>query len=185
VVERLLWVLGSDSQTMPARVCGLLAQRNIPVNSIQMTKPADSQHWWIRLVVCVESMNEVELVANRLNRLVDVIKVIDVSSEPSHQRRSMFVRVRPAASDLMQVSEVARFFAAEVLEVTPAMTVLYLSASPRQCERFLALLAPYGTVEALPGDVSGVAVPESTGEFAPLATTNRPGASGDFPKCRG
>lgn len=77
MVERLLCVLGTDSRILPARVCGLLAQRNIPVTSIQMTKPVGSQHWWIRLVVLVESTTDVQLVVNRLDRLVDVIKVIN------------------------------------------------------------------------------------------------------------
>jgi acetolactate synthase I/III small subunit len=153
VVGHLLCVLGEDLHSLPARVCGLLAQRNIPVSSIQMSKPVGSQHWWIQLVVCVESTSEVERVVNRLSRLVDVI---DVSSEPSHQRQSMFVKLRPTASDLIHVREVARLFAAEVLEVTPAVTTLYLSATPRRCEQFLALLAPYSIVEALPSAVSGI-----------------------------
>lgn len=182
MIGHLLCVLGADSHSLPARVCGLLAQRNIPVSSIQMSKPVGSQHWWIQLVVCVESTSEVELVVNRLSRLVDVIDVIDVSSEPSHQRQSMFVKLRPTASDLIHVREVARLFAAEVLEVAPAITTLYLSATPQRCEQFLALLAPYSIVEALPSAVSGirgesmdahpwirnVAQPARSGQLAPV-----------------
>lgn len=84
MVEHLLSVLGTDSRTLPARVCGLLAQRNIPVSSVQMAKPVGSQHWWIQLVVCVDSTTEVQLVVNRLNRLVDVVKVSDDGPVDAH-----------------------------------------------------------------------------------------------------
>ena len=156
MVEHLLWVLASDSDQVPTRICGLLAHRNIATTSIQMTRSTGSPHWLIQLVVSVGSAAEIEFVAKRLNRLIDVVKVIDVSAARSHQRRSVFVKLRPAADELVHVSEIVRLFAAEVIEVTPAVITLYISASPARCDEFLAMLMPYTVVEATPSAVFGI-----------------------------
>lgn len=156
MVEHLLCVIASDARAVPARVCGLLAQRSVEVSSIQMAKPAGSTRWWIQLVVCLDRNGDVELVVKWLNRLVDVVKVVDLGSEPNRQRRSVFVRLRPSTADLIHVNQLVHLFGAEVVEVTPDITTLYLSATPARCEQFVAMLEPYTVVEAVPGAVSGL-----------------------------
>jgi acetolactate synthase small subunit len=76
-------------------VCGLLAQRNVDVNSVQMVKPTGGSHWWIQLVVCLGPDEGVELVVKRLNRLVDVVKIVEVSGDSSYERRSMLSACGP------------------------------------------------------------------------------------------
>lgn len=95
VSEHQLCMLTSDSLMIPTRVCNLLAARKISVDSVQMTKLAGSSRWWIQLVVRVAEPDDVELLVKRLNRLIDVIKVIDITAGPNHQRPSVFVKFRP------------------------------------------------------------------------------------------
>jgi acetolactate synthase regulatory subunit len=82
VVEHLLCMLGTDSIRLPSSICGLLAQRNIAASSIHMTKPSGSDHWWVQLVVSVDSTAEAELVVKRLDRLVDVVNVWLCANRP-------------------------------------------------------------------------------------------------------
>jgi acetolactate synthase I/III small subunit len=151
VAEHLLSVVATDTSVVPARVCGLLAQRNIAVSSIQMVKPAGGAYWCIQLVVCLGPEESVELVVKRLNRLVDVVKVVEISGKPHHERKSVFIRLRPATSDLIDLSQLATLFNAEILDLTASGTTLHLSADSARCDEFLAILEPYSVVEIVHG----------------------------------
>jgi acetolactate synthase-1/3 small subunit len=126
----------------------------VDIAGIQLIRDTENAQWTIHLVVCVEDEIELELVIKRLNRLIDVVKVIDLGSE-SHHRRSLFVRLRPVPSDVIHVGEIARQFAAEVLELTPTAAMLHLSASPERCDHFVSMLQPYTVIEVIRGAVSG------------------------------
>jgi acetolactate synthase I/III small subunit len=147
VVDAPLCIVARDSRWIPARICGVLAQRNVAATSIQMCKPEGSRNWWIHLVVELDEPKEAQLLLKQLNRLVDVITVIDFSSEPSNHLRSVFVKVQPDRGELLHVRELCRSFAAEVIEVTPQAMTLFLSAAAERCEQLIGLLEPYNIAE--------------------------------------
>jgi acetolactate synthase small subunit len=77
MAERLLLVETTSSDQVPARIARLLAQRRVQVGSLHMARQPGGGAWSIRLVVDVTDENQAELLVKRLNRVVDVIRVID------------------------------------------------------------------------------------------------------------
>jgi acetolactate synthase I/III small subunit len=155
VVDRLLCVEATASSVVPRRITGLLAQRRMPVSSMHMSRRPEDGSWYIQLVVDLADASEVDLLVKRLNRVVDVVRVLVPDVGPSHQRQSLFVKLEPQRSALGSVAEIARLFAAEVLDLDldPARMTLHICASPRRCDQFLALLEPYSVVEIVPGSI--------------------------------
>ena len=78
MLERVLSLVAVDDRRVPSRICGLLAQRVVTISSIQMTHDHAASQWDIRLVACVENQLELELLIKRLDRLVDVLKVVEI-----------------------------------------------------------------------------------------------------------
>jgi acetolactate synthase small subunit len=78
LLERVLSVVAVDDRRVPSRICGLLAQRVVTVSSIQMTHDRATSQWTIQLVACVENARELELLIKRLDRLVDVLEVVEI-----------------------------------------------------------------------------------------------------------
>jgi acetolactate synthase small subunit len=79
MAERLLLVETTSSDGVPARIAQLLAQRRVRVGSLHMARQPGSGVWSIRLVVDVTEENQAELLVKRLNRVVDVIRVVDTA----------------------------------------------------------------------------------------------------------
>jgi acetolactate synthase small subunit len=80
MAERLLLVETTSSDGVPARIAHLLAQRRVRVGSLHMTRQPGSGRWSIRLVVDVAEENQAELLVKRLNRVVDVVRVVDTAA---------------------------------------------------------------------------------------------------------
>ncbi|WP_158605567.1 acetolactate synthase small subunit [Amycolatopsis panacis] len=100
------------------------------------------------------SAQRLELLTKRLNRLVDVLRVVTLELD-GHRRQSVHVRLRPDSADLVQVGELVRWFHAETVEITAGVMVLHLTAAPAQCNAFVSMLRPFGVVEFMTTAVSG------------------------------
>jgi acetolactate synthase small subunit len=83
VADHVLCALTTGSERVASRICGVLAQRQIDVRSVQMTQVGDNAYWWVRLVVRASDESQVEMVAKWLERLIDVLNVfhLDASAE--------------------------------------------------------------------------------------------------------
>jgi acetolactate synthase small subunit len=87
VAQRILSVFATDSRWVPVRICGLLAQRNVTLDAVRMSRSAGDERWQIDLVVSVDGPQQSHLLAERLGRLVDVVDVVEATSiQPIDQR---------------------------------------------------------------------------------------------------
>jgi acetolactate synthase-1/3 small subunit len=152
--EQLLAVVAAPGREVAARVAGLCMPSDIEITGMQFSHPPESDLWWIQLTVRVPSAQRLELLTKRLNRLVDVLRVVALEPD-GHRRQSVYVRLRPDTADLVQVGELVRWFHAETLELTAGVMVLHLTAVPDQCSAFVSMLRPYGVVEFMTTAVSG------------------------------
>jgi acetolactate synthase small subunit len=79
MADRLLLVETTGSDEVPTRITRLLAQRRMQVSSLHMARRPDDRAWSVRLVVDVADENQAELLVKRLNRIIDVIRVVDTA----------------------------------------------------------------------------------------------------------
>jgi acetolactate synthase regulatory subunit len=77
MADHLLQVETTSSAEVPTRITRLLAQRRMRVRGLHMARRPSDDAWSIQLVVDVPDENQAELLVKRLNRLVDVIRVVD------------------------------------------------------------------------------------------------------------
>ena len=83
MADRLLLMETTSSDAVPARITQLLAQRRMRVGSLHMARRPGDGTWSIQLVVDLADESQAELLVKRLNRLVDVIRVVDSEAEPT------------------------------------------------------------------------------------------------------
>ena len=77
MLERVLSVVAAGDRRVPSRICALLAQRVVTISGIKMSHDPVTSRWIIELVACIEDEPELELLIKRLDRLVDVLEVVD------------------------------------------------------------------------------------------------------------
>nr|WP_271209002.1 acetolactate synthase small subunit [Rhodococcus wratislaviensis]GLK33437.1 acetolactate synthase small subunit [Rhodococcus wratislaviensis] len=166
--EHQLVVVTGPGRDVPARVAGLLLPLDIEISSMQFSRQPDPELWWIQLAVRVPSEERLALLTKRLNRIVDVTRVVTVGPQ-GHRRQSVYLRLRPDVTDLVHIGELTRWFRAETLELNTEGMVLHLTASPERCADFVSMLRPHGVIEIMTTACSGFRTGSRTISGAPLA----------------
>jgi acetolactate synthase small subunit len=100
MADRVVRVEATSSDEVPARITGLLAQRRMQVSSLHMARRLGDGAWSIQLTVTVADDNQAKLLVKRLNRLVDVVRVVDPDAGapplPENRSTSSFWTREPA-----------------------------------------------------------------------------------------
>ena len=141
-----LSVLVENKPGVLTRVAGLFARRAFNIHSLAVgpTEHADISR--ITFVVDVEDA-PLEQVTKQLNKLVEVIKIVELEAPSSVQRELMLVKVRAEAAQRSGVLEVVDLFRAHVVDVVPDTVVIEATGSPGKLDALLTALEPFGIRE--------------------------------------
>jgi acetolactate synthase-1/3 small subunit len=88
-----------------------------------------------------------EQVTKQLNKLVNVIKIVELAPESSVQRDHILVKVKADAATRIQVTQAADFFRARVVDVSPDAVVLEATGATDKIKALLDVLEPFGIRE--------------------------------------
>jgi len=126
-----------------ARVAGLFARRGFNIESLAVA-PTDDRFSRITIVVDAESA-PIDQIKKQLDKLIDVVKITELSIEDSALREMVLVRLE--LDDEAKVADVHTLvdgFSGSVIRVRGAHMMLSLSSRPDDLDRFLEKLQPYG-----------------------------------------
>ncbi len=113
-----LSVLVEDKPGVLARVSGLFSRRGFNIISLAVGPTEQEGISRMTIVVAVEDL-PLEQVTKQLNKLVNVIKIVELDPVASVQRELLLVKVRADAAIRSQVLEAAELFRAKVVDVAP------------------------------------------------------------------
>lgn len=151
-----LSVLVQDVPGVLTRVAGLFARRAFNIHSLAVGITEIEGLSRITVVVDADP-HLLEQVTKQLNKLVNVIKVIELSQDSSVQRDHLLVKVRADAATRGQVVQAAELFRAQVVDVAPESLTLEATGSRDKLNALLELLAPFGVRELVRSGTLGVA----------------------------
>jgi len=141
-----LSVLVEDKPGVLTRVAGLFARRAFNIHSLAVGPtelPGIS-----RITVVVDADGELlEQVTKQLNKLVNVIKIVELAPEASVQRDHIMVKVRADASTRLQVTQAADLFRATIVDVSTESVVIESTGSRDKIHALLDVLEPFGIRE--------------------------------------
>ncbi|MGH3586896.1 MAG: acetolactate synthase small subunit [Pseudonocardia sp.] len=141
-----LSVLVENKPGVLTRVSALFARRAFNIHSLAVGPTEHEEISRITVVVDVES-HPLEHVTKQLNKLVNVIKIVELDPESSVQRELMLVKVRADATTRSGVLEVVELFRAHVVDVVPDTVVIEASGTDAKLSALLGALEPYGVRE--------------------------------------
>jgi len=129
-----------------ARITGLLSSRGYNIESIIGAPTENPDIYKIHLVV--RGTNEkIEQVTKQLNKLIDTMKVVDISHKKNYIVREFILIKVNALKNRSEIFELIDVFRAKVVDVTRTQITIDLSGPTRKIERFIDLLRPYGIKE--------------------------------------
>ncbi len=150
-----LSVLVENRPAVLTRVAALFARRGFNIHSLAVGPTEHEETSRITVVVDVEA-NPLEQVTKQLNKLVNVLKVVELDPASSVQRELLMVKVRADAATRPQVVAVTELFRVRVVDVGTDSVVVEAIGRPDKNEALLRALEPFGIREIVQSGVVGI-----------------------------
>jgi len=144
--RHVLSLLVEDKPGLLTRVAGLFARRGFNIESLAVGHSEIEGLSRITVVVDVEEL-PLEQVTKQLNKLINVIKIVELDQDASVQREHLLVKVKVENTTRSQVLEAVTLFRARVVDVAPDALVIEVTGDSGKVEALLRMLEPYGIKE--------------------------------------
>lgn len=168
-----LSVLVEDKPGVLARVASLFSRRGFNIESLAVGPTELPEISRMTIVVNVEAP-ALEQVTKQLNKLVNVIKIVQLEPEATVQREILLVKVRADLETRSHVLEIAQLFRAKVVDVSPESVTIEATGKADKLQALLKVLEPFGVKELVKSGMVAVGRgPRSISDRA-LRTVDRP-----------
>ena len=144
--KHTLSVLVENKPGVLARIAGLFSRRGYNIDSLAVGPTEHPEVSRMTIVVNVEE-SPLEQVTKQLNKLIEVIKVVELDPAASVTRELLLVKVKADAATRGQVLEVVQLFRAKVIDVAPDAVTIQVVGNQDKLEDFLRVVEPYGVRE--------------------------------------
>ena len=145
-MSHILSLLVEDKPGLLTRVAGLFARRGFNIESLAVGKSEIEGLSRITVVVDVEEL-PLEQVTKQLNKLVNVLKIVELDPDASVQREILLVKVRAEVDTRSHILETAQLFRAKVVDVAPDAITIEATGKSDKLQALLKVLEPYGIKE--------------------------------------
>ncbi len=141
-----LTVLVENKPGVLTRVAGLFARRAFNIKSLTVGETEKSGI--SRMTIIVDAQDEpLEQVIKQLNKLVNVLKVVELPEDESVERRMLLLKVRADDETRTAVLQIVDLFRAHVIHVAPKTVIIESVGTRGKLEALLESLEPYGVKE--------------------------------------
>jgi acetolactate synthase-1/3 small subunit len=138
--------LVQDRPGVLSRVAGLVRRRGYNIESLAVGH--SEQPEISRLTIVVES-EDVEQVVKQLYRLIEVIKVSDVTLDPTVEREMVVVKVHSPPATRHEIVSMCGVFDAKIVDVGATTLIIEMTGTPSKVENFIEVVRPYGIKEMM------------------------------------
>ena len=141
-----LSVLVENKPGVLARVAALFSRRGFNIDSLAVGPTEHPDVSRMTIVVNVEDL-PLEQVTKQLNKLINVLKVVELDTATSVQRELLLVKVKADQAVRSQVLEVVQLFRAKVVDVAADAVTIEATGPADKLDAFIRVLEPYGIRE--------------------------------------
>ena len=145
-------MLVEDKPGVLARVASLFSRRGYNIQSLAVGATEQKDMSRMTIVVSVDE-SPLEQITKQLNKLINVIKIVEQDEDNSVSRELALIKVRADATTRSQVIEAVNLFRAKVVDVSTESLTIEATGTPAKLEAFLRVLEPYGIRELVQSGV--------------------------------
>jgi acetolactate synthase-1/3 small subunit len=139
-------VLVENKPSVLARVASMFGRRGFNIHSLAVGPTEREDVSRMTIVVNVET-KPLEQVVKQLNKLVNVLKIVELEKDSSVERELLLVKVKAAADTRAQILEIADIFRSKIVDVAPHSITIEATGSPDKLGALAELLHQYGVKE--------------------------------------
>jgi acetolactate synthase I/III small subunit len=152
-----LSVLVEDTPGVLARVAALFSRRGFNIQSLAVGATEQKNMSRMTIVVCVEDYFPLEQITKQLNKLINVIKIVEQEPDNSVSRELALIKVRADATSRGQIIEAVNLFRAKVVDVSTESLTIEATGTQEKLDALLRVLEPYGIRELVQSGIVSLA----------------------------
>lgn len=144
--KHTLSVLVSYNLNALARIIGIFSGKGFEIDSISFGSGEESG--LARITITTHGDEQIiEQITKQLNKIIDVVKVTDLTYEYFVERELALVKVAATASSRSEVMQVAQVFRAKVIDISPDKLAIEVTGNRDKVDAFIGMLRPFGISE--------------------------------------
>ncbi|WP_328353683.1 acetolactate synthase small subunit [Mycobacterium sp. NBC_00419] len=151
-VTHTLSVLVEDKPGVLARVAALFSRRGFNIESLAVG-PTDQKDMSRMTIVVTAEETPLEQITKQLNKLINVIKIVEQDDDNVVARQLALIKVRADAGTRSQVVEAVNLFRAKIIDVSNESLTIEATGTQEKLEALLRVVEPYGIRETVQSGV--------------------------------
>ncbi|MAT83376.1 MAG: acetolactate synthase small subunit [Gammaproteobacteria bacterium] len=154
-MRHIIAVLLENEAGALSRVVGLFAQRNYNIESLTVAPTEDETLSRLTLVT-VGDDSKIEQIIKHLYKVIEVVKVVDLSGSDHVERELMLVKVRAEGAARAEVKRSCDIFRGQIIDVTASSYTIQLSGPSDKLDAFIRAIGKTTILEVVRSGVSGI-----------------------------
>ncbi|AQS51158.1 MAG TPA: acetolactate synthase small subunit [Paenalcaligenes hominis] len=154
-MKHVISVLLENEPGALSRVVGLFSARGYNIETLTVA-PTEDETLSRMTIVTVGSDETIEQITKHLNRLVDVVKVVDLSEGPHVERELMLIKVRAVGKEREELKRMADIFRGRIIDVTDKTYTIELTGVQEKIAAFIQAIDRSAILETVRTGVSGI-----------------------------
>ena len=154
-MRRIVSILMENAPGALSRVVGLFSQRGYNIETLTVA-PTDDATLSRLTLTTVGDDNHMERIIKNLNKLIDVVKLVDLTESPHIERELMLIKVRAVGELRAEVKRNVDIFRGDIVDVTPTVYTIQLAGKQDKLDAFIAAVGDTQILEVVRTGVSGI-----------------------------
>lgn len=154
-MRHIISILIENESGALSRVAGLFSARGYNIESLTVAATEDQSLSRMTLVTR-GSENVIEQITKQLNKLIDVVKLIDLAETPHIERELMLVKVKTTEKTRDEIKNMADIFRGKIIDVTPTSYVVEITGPSDKLDSFLAAIDAKSIIEVVRSGPTGI-----------------------------
>ncbi|ABD81803.1 acetolactate synthase small subunit [Saccharophagus degradans] len=155
-MRRIISLLMENEPGALSRVVGLFSQRGYNIESLTVAPTEDNTLSRLTLTTMGDD-HKIEQITKHLNRLIDVVKLVDLTEGAHIERELMLVKVRATGAQRAEVKRCVDIFRGQIVDVTASVYTIQITGASEKLDSFFQAVGEASIVEVVRSGVSGIA----------------------------
>lgn len=154
-MRRIISVLLENEAGALSRVVGLFAQRNYNIETLTVA-PTEDPTLSRLTVTTLGDDRKIEQITKQLNKLIEVIKVVDLTEGEHIERELMLIKIKAVGAQRAEVKRTTDIFRGQIVDVTDATYTVQVAGASSKLDAFIRAVGELSILEVVRSGVSGL-----------------------------
>jgi acetolactate synthase-1/3 small subunit len=154
-MRRIISVLLENAPGALSRVVGLFSQRGYNIESLTVAPTEDPTLSRLTLTTLGDE-HKIEQITKHLNKLIDVVKLVDLTEGSHIERELMLIKVKASGAQRAEVKRCVDIFRGQIVDVTSSLYTIQITGTSDKLDAFIHAVGDAAIIEVVRSGVSGI-----------------------------